>query len=212
MAMVNVKNETQREVFISKGNSKMGNVPNVSLTPGESCRADAPCAETNDCYAMKGRYKMYPKITQPYAENLAFYQEDPEGFFNSIIRQLTGNTMYRFFRWHAAGDIVDKTYFEGMIKVATEVPETKFLCFTKQYEIINEYLAEGSLPKNLKMVFSGWGADWHFDNPYNLPEADVKFKEDDRDFSNHMFCSGRCDDCFVCWKLDDEDKVVFDVH
>lgn len=43
-------------VHVSEGNSKLGKVPNLSMTPGESC--GYPVCYSDGCYALRP-YRMY---------------------------------------------------------------------------------------------------------------------------------------------------------
>lgn len=139
---------------------------------------------------------------------------DSDDYFDTIIKQLKQPlVIYKYVRWHSSGDIVDIKYLNGMCRVAHNCKQIKFLCFTKKYEIVNEYLSKGAvIPPNLKIVFSGWDESWHFDNPYKLPVALVRFKNDKRDFSKCKECSGKCYECVACWKLKNGQTVVFDLH
>jgi len=44
----------------------------------------------------------------------------------------------KFFRWHVAGDIPDAMYLAMMYRVACRFKRTKFLAFTKRYNLIRE--------------------------------------------------------------------------
>ena len=46
----------------------------------------------------------------------------------------------KFFRFHVAGDIMNYDYFEHMIEIAKNNPTTEILVFTKQYEIVNNWV------------------------------------------------------------------------
>lgn len=197
---------------ITNGNSKLSaSIPSINLPAGITCRPDAPCCK--GCYAKHGNF-LYKNIQQCYWENLEHYRNNPKDYFNDIIKQLKQPlVIYKYVRWHSSGDIVDANYFEGMVKVANKCKKINFLCFTKKYEIVNDWIrANGNLPKNLHIVFSGWDETWHFDNPYNLPVAWVRFKNDTRDFSASQKCNGKCYECVKCWKLKQGDSVVFDKH
>lgn len=54
---------------ISDGNGKVGRIPNISLTPGRTCSAEAcrTCL-THGCYAMKS-YRMYPSVRRSWDAN-----------------------------------------------------------------------------------------------------------------------------------------------
>ena len=197
---------------ITNGNSKLSaSIPSINLPAGITCRPDAPCCK--GCYAKKGNF-LYKNIQNCYMDNLLHYMQDPKGYFKDIIKQLSQPlVIYRYVRWHSSGDIVDLNYFDGMCRVARKCKGINFLCFTKKYEIINTWLsAEATIPNNLHIVFSGWDESWKFDNPYNIPVAYVRFKDDKRDFSNAKQCTGKCYECVECWKLKKGDTVVFNKH
>jgi len=198
------------KICISHNNSKLGaDIPSVSMPVGVTCRPDAPCF--SKCYARKGRMAM-KTVKEAYAGNLEAYRADPEFFFKyvSVMTRLN-----RFFRWHASGDIVDAQYFEGMIKVAQENPEVKYLCFTKKFAIVNAYLDAGKeLPQNLAVVFSAWGKGFKVDNPHNLPVTYVRFKKGDNSYipEDAIPCGGRCYECVACWQLKKGQSIYFNEH
>ena len=125
--------------------------------------------------------------------------------------------MSRFFRFHVSGDIPDATYFYRMVEVAKRQPHCEILCFTKKYEIVNDYLGAGKvLPPNLHIVFSGW-VGLEMVNPFLLPEAHVKFRDGSTTARvDALKCGGNCTECAMtedgCWTLQNGDQVVFDEH
>ena len=197
---------------VTNGNSKLSaSIPSINLPAGITCRADAPCCR--GCYAKKGNF-LYKNIRDCYMQNLLDFKNNPTKYFDDIIKFFNQDlAIFRYARWHSSGDIVDIAYLNGMCKVAHKCKQTKFLCFTKKYELINEYLDEGGcIPPNLHIVFSGWDANWTFDNPHNFPTSYVRFKDDTRDFNKAKQCTGRCHDCLNCWKLKKGQSVVFNKH
>lgn len=197
---------------ITTGNSKLSaSIPSINLPAGITCRADAPCCK--GCYAKKGRF-LYKNIQSCYMENLEHYKRDPKGYFDDVIKQIRQPlVIYRYVRWHSSGDIVDTRYLRGMYDVAIACKNVNFLCFTKKYEIVNDFIKlVGEPPKNLHIVFSAWDQSWIFENPNNLPVAYVRFKNDKRDFKRSKKCNGSCYECVACWKLRKGQSVVFDKH
>ncbi|MBQ0165480.1 MAG: hypothetical protein KBT02_00045 [Treponema sp.] len=204
---------------LSRGNSKLGAyITGVNLPAGMTCRADAPCRK--GCYAMKGRF-IFNSVKTSIQKNLEAYINSPTEYFNLIIARLQ-IMPYRYFRWHSSGDIVNMEYLYGMVRVAEECPKTEFLCFTKKYELVNEYLAnESPFPDNLHIVFSHWGS-FPVDNPFELPTSHVRFKKEDELHDNcdipddAIQCSGFCGDCVGteknCWLLKSGESVVFNQH
>ena len=194
---------------VSNTNSKLGGqIYGINLPPVVTCRADAPCFK--GCYACKGNW-LFPNVKNSLQHNLEAYKSNPTLFFESVATQ---TALVRFCRWHSSGDIVDMQYFEGMCKVARKNKETHYLCFTKKYEVINEFLSKGKrIPKNLSIVFSAW-SNWIPENPYNLPMTYVYGKE----FNNELIpkdaipCGGKCENCQACWTLKKGQHVYFLKH
>ena len=199
-----------KQICITHNNSKLGGeIPSVSMPVGVTCRHDAPCFKK--CYARKGNMAR-ATAKNAYATNYEIYKNDPSFFFHYISIMTRFN---RYFRWHAAGDIVDDEYFAGMVKVATENPETKYLAFTKKFDIVNRYLDAGNaLPENLRIVFSGWDKAFKVDNPHNLPIAYIKLKQGDNDHipEDSIPCGGKCYECIACWQLNKGQSVFFEEH
>ena len=201
-------------VKISITNSKLGGIPSVNLPPIVTCREGAPCSRT--CYACKGNCR-YKNVMASWLNNLTEYKKDSKLYFKSIVNYLSsGLVIYRFFRWHSSGDLVDYNYLKGVINTAKATPLTRHLLFTKKYELVNEYLAKGEkLPANLSIVFSAWGDDFKFENPFNWPIAYIKFKNGLNCANipaDATPCAGNCATCQKCWFLHNGESVYFNQH
>ena len=197
------------KVSISKGNSKMGAIPSVSLPACITCNPAAPCFSV--CYASRLE-KRYKNTRAAYAHNLEVLQNDPGAFWDQVKAAATTT---RFFRYHVSGDIPNAEYFYNMVQLAYDLPGTTFLAFTKQYHIVNDYLNNGGrYPDNLKIIFSNWGA-WKCDNPYNLPVCEVILKGN-APADNWKICGGNCTACACrgigCWDLSDGDTIAIYQH
>lgn len=201
-------------VHISKGVSKLGaSIPSVSLPPICTCRPDAPCASR--CYAMKGRWR-FSHNKSLLQRNIDLWNGDPVMFKRDVTVAAFHS---RFFRWHSSGDIPNSQYLTMMVEIAESLPDVKFLCFTKKFELINDYLdVHNSFPKNLSIVFSAWGSSFIPENPHDLPVAYVRFKNNDQGSipNDALKCSGFCGECTMsgasCWELKHGESVVFDEH
>jgi len=194
-------------VKISKGNTKMGRIWNISLPPVLTCRNDAPCAR--DCYAMKS-WRMFENVRDCWTHNLTLWETDPGAFESSLLAALSLTSGPRFFRWHVAGDIPDAEYPQMVVRVAKALPEIKFLIFTKQYELINK--AGFTQPANLAIIFSAWPG-LTMDNPYNYPVAWMQDGAETRVPDSVIECPGYCDTCGMCWALPTIGKdIVFHKH
>ena len=203
------------DIRISTTNSKLGyQIPSISLLPQCSCRPDAPCAR--GCYGKKGNF-LYKNVIESQQHNYDCFAQDSNKYFNEIISYLNDSLItYKYFRWHTVGDIVNETYFNGMVRVAKKCKQVKFLCFTKKFDIVNNYVANGGvIPSNLKIVFSAWHKAFKVDNPYNFPMAYVFFKKSELNPNIPELsipCGGSCPECLACWSLKKGQSVVFNQH
>lgn len=218
LALIDAKNALRqgmrkaRNVSISKGNIKTGAVPSVSTLPFITCPGS--CCKTcgKKCYAAKIAL-LRPSVLRAYARNTAIALEKPEIYWRAVDKALK---MSRYFRFHVSGDIIDRHYFACMIGAAIRNPKCNMLAFTKQYDIVNEYLytTGGILPDNLQIIFSAW-PEIEFENPYNLPVAVMleKGKEPDPAW---ITCGGNCFNCACygcgCWTLQRGQVIFFREH
>lgn len=197
-------------VKISNGNSKMGSVPSVSLPSIKTCRQ---CACQSKCYAQKLE-RLRPAVRNAYQHNLEVLISEPETYWREVEASVM---MSRFFRFHVSGDIPTAKYLANMAAVADRNSHCEILCFTKRYEMVNEFIEQnGELPGNLHMVFSGWvGLDMV--NPFALPEAHVRYRDGSTTARDDAVeCGGNCTECALteggCWNLQKGQQVVFNEH
>lgn len=202
---------TEAKVHISYHISKLGEkIPSVNLPAGLSCRPDAPCAK--DCYAKHGRF-IFNNVKTPMMNNWNIWKTDPERYEKEV---LIAAYFSKWFRWHSSGDIPDERYMEMIPRIAENLPGTKFLCFTKQAELVNDYLNHHTKPDNLSLVLSAWG-DWIPENPHGLPMSYVRLKNSPCDIPANAFeCGGFCGKCIWtdknCWDMKPGECVVFNQH
>lgn len=198
-------------VKISQGNSKMGAIPSISLPAGKTCRSDCSCNKL--CYAKKLE-RMRPSVRQAYQHNLDLLNRDSDTYWREVEASIM---MSRFFRFHVSGDIPDAAYFEHMVDIARTNTHCEILCFTKKYDIVNSHInIIGRLPKNLHIIFSGWH-DIEMVNPYNLPEAHVRYRDGSTTArEDAKLCGGNCTECAItdggCWTAKHGEQVVFNEH
>ena len=198
-----------KKLSISPGNSKMGAIPSVSLPACTTCNPCAPCF--SKCYAVKIS-RLYKNTRDAYARNLDILQADAGAYW---LQVKAAAMTARYFRYHVSGDIPNAAYFAQMVKLAHELPHTNFLAFTKQYNIVNEYLnAGGAIPSNLKILFSNWGA-WKCENPYGLPECEIILKGN-KPADGWKICGGNCTACACagigCWELKSGEIIAIYEH
>ena len=198
----------ENTISISKGNSKMGFIPSVSLPPIVTCANGCTCAKK--CYAAK-LCRIYPSVRKAYQKNLDILKNDIDNYF---IQVKAAAMISKYFRYHVSGDIPDMNYLDRMVKLAQDLPGTTFLAFTKQYNFINNFLQYAEIPDNLKIIFSAWPG-MHMENPYNLPGAHVIFKGQEP-ADDWKICGGNCSECACrgvgCWELKKGETIAFYEH
>ena len=198
-------------ICVSRGNSKMGTIPSVSLPAIKTCRGDCEC--TKICYANRGRFK-FGVVEESIARNLRILLHNPDQYWNEVNAAMAVSENFRF---HVSGDIPNRKYLENMVKAARKNKHCQVLCFTKRYEMINEYLDEGHrLPSNLHILFSKWRG-LEMPNPHKLPEAHVFFRDGTTTASPEAKpCGGHCMNCVKkntgCWATKKGDQIVIIEH
>lgn len=199
-------------VHISYHVSKLGvDIPSVNLPVGCTCRPDAPCFKK--CYARRGRF-CFQHNKACLQNNLELWCCEPDVFEHEVSLAALRSG---FFRWHSSGDIPDAKYLDMMVRISRNLRATRFLAFTKKYELINAWLdANGALPFNLAIVLSAWGK-FLPDNPHNLPMAYIRFKNENAPIPVSLReCPSYCGNCVTsgmsCWDLKPGEAVVFNEH
>ncbi len=182
---------------ISKGNIKTGRIPAVSLPPIKSCGNCNHCKDK--CYAIKS-YRQYPATKNAWDHNYDFAQKDLPAYILSV-RDYIVKHKPKYFRWHVSGDIIDNSYLQGIKFVADYCKDTKFLIFTKMFD-----LNYGRLPKNLSVIFSLFPG---MKKPRRrLPRA-YAIESGDPIPKNAVECQGNCETCGICWSLKELKTDVF---
>lgn len=206
-------------ISVNNGNTKTGLGCLTLSMPVLTCRDDAPCKKSKTCYCMKGR-QVFPTVCGAYYRNWRIWNQNPQLFekqLNSIIT-LSGLSL---FRYNDAGEIVDSEYLAMMYRVALNHPDVRFLAYTKKYKMVNDFIANNNIiPNNLTIRYSMWDKTWKVPNPFNLPTAYVRFKDDARNpqIPTCAFqCNGgtkteiTCSSCQMCFRKEVK-FVVFNQH
>lgn len=205
------------KVTISRHNSALASIPSINLPAVITCRPDAPCAKL--CYACKGNFR-FGNVQRSMLDNLYIYRNDPDLYEQSVY---VAASMSRYFRRHSSGDIIDMDYLKMMVRIAKRLPATRFLAFTKKFELVNEWLQHNKcLPENLVIVFSAWDKDFQVPNPYNMPVAYVLLRRDETpEIPSHAkecmkASKATCAQCVAqsggCWAMKPGDAVYFKQH
>lgn len=195
----------------SEGNSKMHRVGSFSVLPVTTCAKNAPCAK-DGCYACK-MIRIYPSVRKAYTDNTVALMQDKR--YNEFVKAcdlFIDMNEYRLFRFNVSGDFFNTDYLLACCEIAKHNPETKFLAFTKQFEVANTVIAMGEVPSNFNIVFSAWN-DFLPENANSVPMAymdDGKHAGLVPDYA--IKCDGNCQKCKKCFNLKNGEAVKFSKH
>lgn len=103
-----------------------------------------------------------------------------------------------------------------MCEIARKHKDTKFLAFTKMFDVCNEYLDEGNtIPENMHILFSGW-LGLKMDNRHGFPEAHPIFESETSAPEGTLLCTGNCTEFLkedrLCWSIGKDQAVGFLAH
>lgn len=223
-SMIDTATATVRELEgIVGGLSKPSKMPGYSYgLPAEDCSVGgrlrdvegSVCAGYTDergrrrggCYAYRGAYA-WPGVKEAYTRRLAALQH-PQ--WVPAMAELLNRRAERnpHFRWHDSGDIQSLEHLERIVQVCELTPSVSHWIPTREYRIVNEYLAKhGSFPDNLCVRLSAPMIGGHrptFPRIRHEITTSTVALEDEPDSHN---CPARhqgneCGDCRACWNRD----------
>ena len=188
---------------ISYENVKIGRVMNVSMAAVLSCLNCSECK--GFCYDIKAAIRFPKNVLRNRVKNFVLAKHARDIYKAAIIEACRRRRKNKFFRWHVAGEILDRDYLEMMIEIARMFPDFKFWTYTKVYGIINSYVKNhggsraAAIPENLVIMFSEWDG-MKMPNPYDFPFFTVKLEAGNKnhpaEFFNTLYrCPGNCDIC-----------------
>ncbi|MHC4458553.1 MAG: GP88 family protein [Planctomycetota bacterium] len=218
--LINIDNASlDKANVVSSDNRKLGQeIPASNLRPVRDCTNCKFCAK--DCYAMKA-WKIYPSVRVSLTRNSALLRTDIGGYFEKVHRFLTKKSP-DFFRIHSSGDFISLEHLKYWVKIAKNHPKTKFLAFTKSYEIVSQYLTvakdwpDFEIPENFSLVVSVFPGMVVPKDLEHLPRAYAGEPEDYKHLaraSDALHCPGSCQTCQACWGLAKRNiDVRFSIH
>lgn len=198
-------------LHFTQNNEKLGIVPSIALSPWLTCNNKA-CFECGTCYGLKQKYLSFFKFVY-MIENTLLLMNHPEEFKKQVNAYIA-LTGCNYFRWFENGDFPSNESVKIFDEIAKKNKSVKFLCMTKQYERVNDYLKEtnGKYSKNLVLRFSKFTIDGidTVPNPYNVPTTDVIEQKEDL-HNGAVLCPGfssNCGACLKCWMCKKEINFV----
>lgn len=109
------------------------------------------------CYALKGRY-MFPNVLQAMEKRFAAITH-PD-WSKAIISLLVNKRKKQsYFRWHDSGDIQSLSHLQKIVDIALALPYIKFWLPTREYTLVEQYMANNNVPENLTIRLSAYMID-----------------------------------------------------
>lgn len=217
MGEVGSKTEEGEEMKlnISLGNRKMGAIPSFSLPAGTTCSQSAKLTcHMDGCYATAMMNRL-PNVRAAYEENLMLLELEMNACEDWLNWYFDNPNAPRLFRLHVSGDFYSYEYFKMWVRVIRKHPLTKFMAFTKQFDVVISYVLMDSLPVNLTLIASAWPDVplYPWVEEY-MPIAYMQDGTETRIPADAFKCDGNCDgDCLGhCWNMKPGDSVWFKKH
>lgn len=200
---------------ISMGNRKMGAIPSFSLPSGTTCSEEArKTCHLDGCYAAAMERRL-PVVRKAYAENLQLLQSDLEGCRIWLNWYFDNPNAPRLFRIHVSGDFYSREYFGMWLDVIRNHPQTRFMAFTKQFDIVRDAVISQMIPENLTLIASAWPGvalpEWVIGR---MPIAWMQDGSEVRLPEDVYICDGDCAGICRghCWGMIAHESVVFEKH
>ena len=209
-----------QHISISQGNRKMGSIPSVSMPPDLTCNPFLACYKDR-CYA-KRMMQRRDVVGRAWRNNLHEFKKDPL-FFEKYISGYLEKEKPERFRWHVGGEIpsVDSlVYFDIINNIAKKYPNTKFLIFTKMYNLVDHFKTH---PDNLSIIISLWPNEnfivqSEINNKWktirDIRNYKIAWLSDDNRVKTEAFnpfeCKNNCTWCGMCWT--NKRDIVFKRH
>jgi len=214
---MNIKNTAIMYPLTGKLITKMIQLGNAKL-PKNIGIVNLPCKETcpwatdfclGCCYAQKAE-NIRPACL-PYRKRM-LYATQQDNFVDFMTNEVKRVNLYKhridYFRIHESGDFYSTDYYAKWLGIINNVPELKFLAYTK-----NPNIGRIERPKNLILKLS-WdistdlqalnGAMKDYDGlAYTIPKGQTCPK-------GYFHCTETCHTCKYCY--DGKGNVAFDQH
>lgn len=195
---------------------KVGDIPRFSLPPLETCTNCKECSR--HCYACKDYLNFRcAAVAKNHTRNLLAVLADLAKVEAYLVKWIKKHQP-EFFRIHPSGDFAVRglqeqdAYARMWFRVAKQCPGTRFLAFTKAFDIVR------TVPfhelENFSLVLSEWTdvlkAPDDLKEIYHTSRA-VEDLEHVRD--GEVVCPGNCETCGMCWALKTlNTNVAFEIH
>ncbi len=158
-------------VSISKGNSKMGNIPAFNLLPSDeflklgnstqltnimgTCGKHCELCK-NDCYAVRSIKLHHNSTIKGYAANTVIMRQDPDKL-RTEIKEFCDKNIVKYFRFHTAGELESIEQLKTYCEICKDSPDVIFYIYTKAFDLLQEWTDKGeTFPENFVINLSMW--------------------------------------------------------
>lgn len=185
-------------------NSTRGQLTNISGTCNGCCDG---CE--GKCYAVRDGKLHHNACIPAWSKNTLIMRNDIESMFTQLKNGLIQKKA-KVLRWHSAGEIESFDYLLHMVKLAVEMPNVQFYCYTKRFDLVSQYLNDfKKFPKNLVVNISVWHDN---DKGYDFGKCNKFVYDDGTDpkIAKMRHCPAvdknghstgvKCADCGWCFK------------
>lgn len=195
-------------IHITGRNSKLSSIPSIAFSPWLTCNCEK-CYKSGACYGLRFHYLSIFKFLD-MVENTYLLMNKEDDFKKQLKAYFALNKQVTYFRWFENGDFCGAKSVRLIAEIASENPEISFLCMTKKFSLVNDYLnaTKGNYPSNLKLRFSKFAYSGlnEIENPYNIPLTDCVATKEEKT-RGAVLCPGTktgCGACLLCWKTNRE--------
>lgn len=180
-------------VSISKGNSKMGNIPAFNLLPSDeflklgnstqltniigTCGKHCELCK-NDCYAVRYIKFHHNATVKGYAGNTVIMRQDPDKL-RTEIKEFCDKNIVKYFRFHTSGELESIEQLKTYCDICKDIPDVIFYIYTKAFEILEQYLEKDEeFPNNLVVNLSEWGDNLECVSEYLFGRCNIFIYDD----------------------------------
>ena len=159
-------------ISISQGNSKMGNIPQFNILPGDEpltgknglplTNIKGTCGEfckdcKATCYAIKCAFRYHNTIIPAWGTNTVILRYDPDKVKNEIT-EFCNKSIVKYFRFHTSGELESLEHLDLYCDICRMNPEVTFYIYTKRFDLLVEWFVERGekKPDNFVINLSEW--------------------------------------------------------
>ena len=171
----------QLSVSISKGNGKLGNIPQFNLLPtsgvirngkgvaltnvtGTCGKYAEDCAKV--CYAKRCCTLHHNSVIPAWGRNTVLVRLCPDKVREGINEYCKKNIV-RYFRFHTSGELENLEHLKLYATICHDNPDVTFFIYTKAFDILQEWFEDlqdngEGIPSNFIINLSEWHGNLDF--------------------------------------------------